>query len=61
MSFLALKRRCFMSLKIPVEYNIEKGWEFPNTIYLVARQDGECVEVFDEYKNVASLEECGFY
>lgn len=53
---MALKRRC----RNPVEYNVEKGWEFPNTIYLVARQDGERVEVFEEYKNEVSLEKCGF-
>ena len=60
MSFFGVKTALLYVFKNPVEYNIEKGWEFPNTIYLVARQDGECVEVFDEYKNVASLEECGF-
>ena len=60
MSFFGVKTALLYVFRNPVEYNIEKGWEFPNTIYLVARQDGECVEVFDEYKNVASLEECGF-
>ena len=60
MSFFGVKTALLYVFRNPVEYNIEKGWEFPNTIYLVARQDGERVEVFDEYKNEVSLEECGF-
>ena len=61
MSFFGVKTAQLYVFRNPVEYNIEKGWEFPNTIYLVACQDGERVEVFDEYKNEVSLEECGFY
>ena len=60
MSFFGVKTALLYVFRNPVEYNIEKGWEFPNTIYLVARQDGERVEVFDEYKNEVSLEKCGF-
>ena len=57
---MALKTALLYVFRNPVEYNIEKGWEFPNTIYLVARQDGKRVEVFEEYKNEVSLEKCGF-
>ena len=60
MSFFGVKTALLYVFRNPVEYNIEKGWEFPNTIYLVARQDGERVEVFEEYKNEVSLEKCGF-
>ena len=60
MSFFGVKTAMLYVFRNPVEYNIEKGWEFPNTIYLVARQDGERVEVFEEYINEVSLEKCGF-
>ena len=34
MSFFGVKTALLYVFKNPVEYNIEKGWEFPNTIYL---------------------------
>lgn len=36
MSFFGVKTALLYVFRNPVEYNIEKGWEFPNTIYLVA-------------------------
>ena len=57
MSFFGVKTAMLYVFRNPVEYNVEKGWEFPNTIYLVARQDGEVFQS-GEYRLVEQIPLC---
>lgn len=60
MSFFGIKKSFLYVYREPVAYSREKGWEFPKTIYLAARQQGDVVQVFQESQHPVELEGCGF-